>query len=213
MSPRVLFLALASFLLFSVSTHADTVELVPGGAAFDDPLTGLSMSPYTAVVNGQTTDVFCVDFSSSVSNDANWTATATALVSPSGYANTLQYQMTMDNSTAQNNYLEMAWLILQLQSALAVDNLTAAAKDQWAIWSFSGGTNPYGTDAGLLAEAQAAVSDKFSVNGWEILTPDAGQHGQEFILETALEPSTMLLLLAGLGLAVIVGLYRNVLPA
>jgi PEP-CTERM motif len=82
-----------------------------------------------------------------------------------------------------------------------------AGEDQRAIWSFTGGIDPYGTLAALLAQAQTAVSGGFTVSGWEILTPDAvpGNRGQEFLLEATIpEPSTILLLLAGLGLAAIV---------
>jgi hypothetical protein len=207
---------MALFLCAALPARADNVHLVPGGAAFDDPKTNFSMSPYTVIVNGQTTQVFCVDFSSPVANNASWTATATALVSATGYANALQYQMTGSNAAAQTNYLEMAWLSLQLQAALAVDNLPVAGQDQWAIWSFSGGLDPYGTNAALLAQAQTAVNGGFTVSGWKILTPDSllGNTGQEFLIQTTVpEPSTVLLLLTGLGIAAGAMRYRKTLSA
>jgi hypothetical protein len=72
------------------------------------------------------------------------------------------------------------------------------AEFQWAIWSFSGGGNPYGTNSSLDANALKAVQNGFTGSGWEILTP-AGSYGQEFLVQTP-EPGTLGLLLPGLVL-------------
>ena len=209
MFAKIFVAALATLLCTAIPAHADSVQLLPGGAAFSDPATGDSMSPYTAIVNGQTIAVFCIDFSTAVPNNASWTAGVTLLANTSSYANTLQFQMTHSNSASQTNYLEMAWLVLQLQSALAANDVNLAAQDQWAIWSFSGGLDPYGTDATLLAEAQAAVSSNFTVTNWEILTPVAGQRGQEFLALPVPEPGTIHLLLAGFALVAASGVLRK----
>jgi len=205
---------------------ADDVQFT-GTAAFADPLTGTSMSPYSGTLNGQAVEFICVDATTGLASTASWTATATALTNPFSYANTLQFQLTGSNSTAQTNYLEIAYLITQLLTNLDLANQAdaahqnsletfygeLAAQDQWAIWSFTppsaalGNPDPYGTNASLVATAQAAVQGGFTVSNWEILTPDSdipgrtGAPGQEVIVVPTPEPATVVLLLAGaLGL-------------
>jgi len=200
-----------SFLLFLSATPllADNVQFT-GMAAFDDPATGTSMSPYSGLLNGQAVDFFCVDFSTGVSSTSSWTATPTLLTNSfSSYQNTLQFQLTGSNATALNNYLEMSWLITQLQGAINAGDINTAAQDEWAIWSFTGGLDPYGTNSTLLGEAQAAVQGGFTVSGWEILTPDAGQRGQEVIVVPTPEPGTFVLLLAGASAFLALGLLRK----
>jgi hypothetical protein len=185
------------FFLSATPILADSVQFT-GTAAFDDPATGTSMSPYSGLLNGQAVNYFCVDFSTGVLSTSSWTATPTFLTnSSSSYQNTLQFQLTGSNATALNNYLEMSWLIIQLQNALSASDINTAAQDEWAIWSFSGGLDPYGSNSTLLAQAQLAVQGGFTVSGWEILTPDAGQVGQEVIVVPTPEPGTLVLLLAG----------------
>ena len=209
---------------FSVPLFADNVAFT-GTADFDDPATGTSMSPYSGLLNGVAVNFFCVDSSTAVSSTASWTATPTLLANSSSYASTLQFQLTGNNTAAQNNYLAMAYLVEQLQSNLnaaiqasAANNLVAeqadlnaAGEDQWAIWSFTppnpGITNPdpYGTNAGLVSTARMAVQNGFTAN-FEILTPDAGQTGQEVIVPTP-EPDTLLQLLAGISAVLAVILF------
>jgi hypothetical protein len=59
-----------------------------------------------------------------------------------------------------------------------------------------------------LGQAQIAVDDGFTGQGWEILTPDASQqgYGQEFLVYTP-EPSSMLLL--GIGLCALIFVKRR----
>ena len=200
MTRRKLFLAaLLVFFFAAVPARADNVQL-QGLASPTDPNTGLSISPYSALVDGNPVLVFCVDFATPIANNASWTATSTSLTSPD-YSNTLQFALTGSNTTAQNNYLEMAWLVEQIEGALVANDITTAAEDQWAIWSFTGGGDPYGTNGSLLASAQSAVSGGFSVSDWQILTPSAGQTGQEFLVTSAPEPASSQLLAAGLLLA------------
>jgi hypothetical protein len=71
------------------------------------------------------------------------------------------------------------------------------AMDQYAIWSFTGGPNPYGTNSTLVAAALAAVQGGFSGQGWEILTP-TGSAGQEFLIFVP-EPGELILLIVSLG--------------
>ena len=200
-----------SFLLFlsAAPLLADNVQFT-GTAAFDDPATGTSMSPYSGLLNGQAVDFFCVDYSTGVSSTSGWSATPTILTnSSSSYQNTLQFQLTASNPTALNNYLEMSWLIIQLQNAVNAGDINTAAQDEWAIWSFSGGLDPYGTNSTLLGQAQLAVQGGFTVSGWDILTPDAGQIGQEVIVVPTPEAGTLVLFLAGAAAFFGFGLVRK----
>lgn len=212
MSRKLFFAALVVLLCSPIPAHADQVQL-SGQPSPTDPLTGLSISPYAATVDGQSVTVFCVDISTPVANTASWTAVATSLASSSDFANTLQFLLHGSNATALNKYLEMAWLIQGLEAAIAANDITTAAQYQWAIWSFTGGSDPYQTNSGLLSAAQAAVNNNFSVSGWEILTPSSGQTGQEFIVVGTPEPGSGVMLAAGLLLALLLPRVRKFRPA
>jgi hypothetical protein len=134
---------------------------------------------------------------------------ATLLANSPSYVNTLQFQLAGSNSTALNNYLEMAWLITQLQAAIDANDVNTAAQDEWAIWSFTGGLDPYGTNSTLLSEAQLAVQNGFTVSNWEILTPDTGQVGQELIVMPTPETGTLIFLLAGVAALLALGRLHN----
>jgi len=77
----------------------------------------------------------------------------------------------------QTTYLEMAWLMTQM---LGTTNQQQKAMDQYAVWSFTGGPDPYGTNSKLVAAALAGIKG-FSGQGWEILGP-SGTAGQEFLV-------------------------------
>jgi len=79
---------------------------------------------------------------------------------------------------------------------MGTTNQLQIAKDQYAIWSFTGGPNPYGTNSTLVAAALGAVQTGFTGQGWEILTPTGGT-GQEFLIMVP-EPAALLMLLIGL---------------
>jgi hypothetical protein len=79
---------------------------------------------------------------------------------------------------------------------MGTTNQLQIAKDQYAIWSFSGGPNPYGTNGAIVAAALSAVTAGFTGQGWEILTP-TGSLGQEFLVRVP-EPAALLMLLIGL---------------
>lgn len=217
---RRLLLSAVLFLAATPLLADETITFTNSTDAYVDPDTGFSISPYVGTLNGQTTDFFCVDFSHNFGVPADgsttWTATATLLDSSSSFLGTLQYTPTSTNATAYNNYLEMAWLITQLQASLNAANvaasvgdtsaeaadLQAASEDQLAIWTFTGYTdNYYGTDETLLQDAQNAVNNGFTAPGWEILTPDFATYpnSQEMIVMPTPESGTLILLLAGLS--------------
>jgi hypothetical protein len=172
------------------SAKADTVASIyfNGGYAFGD--NGYGIPPYQGTFNGQSAQFYCVDFAHDITANTSWQADLTALTTTANYTPT-----RLDNATI---YYEIAWL---LDQSMASGNQTTQAELQWAVWSFSGGGDPYGTNSTLVAEAANAVNNGFAPVNWEILTP-TGSYGQEFFVNTP-EPSTLLLLAAGMaGLAI-----------
>jgi hypothetical protein len=207
---RLLFFAGAVLFFASAPAFADgfdqTVQFTNSTGAVTNE--GFSISPYAGTLNGQAVDFFCVDFlhnfGVSQGQTTTWNAMGTPLTNGSFFAGTLQYALNGNStSTAYNNYLEMAWLITQLQNDLNQGDLNAATNDQLAIWTFSGyvNNNPLNEAAvnALLAEAGLAVQNNFTVTGWEVVTPDYANfpNSQEMIVIATPEPGTLLLLVAG----------------
>jgi len=164
------------------TAKADTVQ-VNGSYAFAS--NGYGIPPYGGTLNGQNAAFYCVDFTSTIHAGDTWSVWVTSLTG-SNFSSTL-----LGNKTA---YLEMAWLVTQMMSA---STQLQQAKDQFAIWSFSGGPNPYGTNSSLVAAALAAVNAGFSGQGFTILTP-TGTKGQEFLIFSVAEPAELLMLAIGL---------------
>ena len=163
---------------------ADTV-FIDGSVAFWN--NGYGIPPYGGTLNGQQQQFFCVDFSTPIWAGESWTVTITSLTGSNFSATKLGSQTT---------YLEMAWLITQMMSTT---NQLQKAMDQYAIWSFTGGPNPYLTNGVLVGAALAAVNAGFSGAGWEILTP-TGSAGQEFLIFVGVpEPGETLMLMIGLS--------------
>jgi hypothetical protein len=177
-------------LLAASSVYAGSIPAnvyFSGGYAFAD--NGFGIPPYQGTLNGQSALFYCVDFSHEIYGNTSWSATVTGLNASNGAFSSTR----LDN---KKTYLEMAWLITHMN---AVSNQTEKAEYQWAVWSFSGGKDPFAGSDVLIGDALAAVSGGFGGKGWEILTP-TGSYGQEFLvadqgpLTTATpEPSGMLL--------------------
>jgi hypothetical protein len=163
------------------AVKADTVS-IDGTYSFAN--NGYGIPPYGGTLNGQSQSFYCVDFSHPIQAGDTWGATITSLTG-SNFSSTY-----LGNKTS---YLAMAWLITQM---MGTTNQLQIAKDQYAIWSFSGGPNPYGTNSAIVAAAFAAVKASFTGQGWEILTPTGGL-GQEFLIMVP-EPAVLLMLLVGL---------------
>ncbi len=174
-------LLLASLVLFCAgAAKADTVS-IDGTYSFAN--NGYGIPPYGGTLNGQSQSFYCVDFSHPIQAGDTWNVTITSLTG-SNFSSTF-----LGNQTS---YLAMAWLITQM---MGTTNQLQIAKDQYAIWSFTGGPNPYGTNAAIVAAALAAVQAGFTGQGWEILTP-TGSLGQEFLIRVP-EPAALLLILMG----------------
>lgn len=169
-----------------MTAKADTVTVYfNGGYNFTDH--GVEIPPYQGTINGHSAEFYCVDYSHSIYPNTSWQANVTQLSASANYSGT-----RLDNAT---EYMEIAWL---LDQSLLTTNHTTEAELQWAVWSFSHGGNPYGTNSTLLTEALNAVHNGFTGYNWEILTP-TGSYGQEFFVRTP-EPSTLLMLSGLLGL-------------
>jgi hypothetical protein len=186
-------------LLLSISAKADGVASVyfNGGYAFGDH--GYGIPPYQGTLDGQSASFYCVDFTHDITANTGWQATVT------GLANSADYTSTRLGSGSI--YTEIAWL---LDQSLASGNQTMQAELQWAVWSFSGGGDPYGTNSQLVAQAVSAVNGGFTDGDWEVLTP-IGSYGQEFLVRTP-EPSTFVLLCIGL-LSLGMARRRNLAPS
>lgn len=182
------FVLLVLALAFPGGAKADTVY-VDGSYAFANG--GYGIPPYGGTLNGQSEQFFCVDFSTPIWGGESWQVTVTSLTGSN---------FSLTKLKNQTSYLEMAWLITQMMSTTSQ---LQKAMDQYAIWSFTGGPNPYGSNSTLVAAALAAVQGGFTGAGWEILSP-TGSAGQEFLIFVGVpEPGELLLLLVGFGVVAI----------
>jgi hypothetical protein len=184
MSLKKLIWMLLAVSLLSVSAKADTIDTVYFNGSYAFSNNGVGIPPYGGTLNGQSAEFYCVDFSHEITGNTTWQAIVTNL-GASSYSATRLGSATI--------YYEIAWL---LDQSLATTNQTLQAEYQWAVWSFSGGGNPYHDNSTLIAQALNAVQHGFTDNSWEILTP-VGRYGQEFFVRTP-EPGTLGLLLIGL---------------
>ncbi len=174
-------LLVVGILGFAGTTRADTVA-VNGSYSFAS--NGYGIPPYGGTLNGQSESFYCIDFTHDITGGMSWNVSITNLAGSNFSATLLQNQTT---------YEEMAWLVTNMMGS---GSQLQQAEDQFAIWSLTGGPNPYGTDAALVADALAAVENGFTGQGFEILTP-TGDTGQEFLVSTP-EPGETILLLVGL---------------
>jgi hypothetical protein len=200
-----LLLLLPLFLVVVLPAKADQDSVWVSGS-YSSLSNGYGIGPYGGTLNGVATQFFCVDFNNQITGNTGWTANVTNLTSSTGYGQTLQGNQTF--------YLEAAWLITQMmnpKNSQAMD-----AQFQWAIWFLSltkaqqNSLFPdYSTDLYWDQQAKNAVNAGFTASGWEILTPTGG-YGQEFLVPggpgaATPEPSTIVLLFAGLAAFLVLG--------
>jgi hypothetical protein len=192
---KVLLVAAAMLLFIAPAAFADSLVAVNGSYAFGS--NGYGIPPYGGTLNGQAAQFYCVDFSHDITGGTSWNVVTTDLTSGADYS--LTYLKNLNGGNPYLTYEELAYLITQM---MGTSDQTQQAKDQWAIWSLSGGTDPFGQSSAtaLLTDAYNAVTyDGFTGQGFEILTPTNGTtgYGQEFMIKTP-EPSGLLLLGVGL---------------
>jgi PEP-CTERM motif-containing protein len=190
-------IALASF---APAAFADSTVYFNGSYAFGD--NGYGIPPYGGTLNLQPAQFYCVDFSHDITAGMSWSAAVTPVTIGGDYSATFLGNPSSptyagNSANAANDYLLFAYILTEMGQTT---NQTTQAEDQWAIWSFTdNGYDPYGSAnlAAILANAESNLSS-FNPAGWEILTPDDGTYGQEFMINTP-EPSSMWLLAFGLG--------------
>jgi hypothetical protein len=200
---KFLFVAAATLLTLSPSAFADSTVYVSGTYAFAN--NGYGIPPYGGTLDGNSAEFYCVDFSHDITGGDTWQAVTTPVIPGGNYSSTYLDNPSSPfyaggNSQAGNDYQVFAWLLTQMTQD---PNQSDQAAYQWAIWSLTGGTDPITSGSwdasNLIGEAEWAINyGGFTGAGWDILTPDQGQYGQEFMVQTP-EPSTVLLLALGLG--------------
>jgi hypothetical protein len=194
------FFAAVALACFAPSAFADSAVYFNGSYAFGD--NGYGIPPYGGTLGGQSAEFYCVDFSHDITGGMSWTAAVTPVTVGGNYSATFLGNSSSptyagSNANAGNDYLLFAYILTEMGQTT---NQTTQAEDQWAIWSFTdNGYDPYGSAnlAAIIANAESNLSS-FNPAGWEILTPDDGTYGQEFMINTP-EPSSILLLALGLG--------------
>ena len=171
---KLLLSFLTMFLFLCLPLRADNIGTVyfNGGYAFAN--NGYGIPPYSGTLDNIAEDFYCVDFAHDISAGESWQA----------------YIAPVSGTALE----EEAWLATQM---LGTTNQTQQAEYQWAIWSLSGGTDPYGQSNAntLIASAQSAINVGYTGAGWEVLTPvDWGtQPGQQFLVKTPEGPAFELL--------------------
>jgi hypothetical protein len=149
---KLLFAAAVALVSLAPSALADSAVYVDGSYAFAN--NGYGIPPYGGTLNGQAASFYCVDFSHDITGGDSWLALTTPVTPGGSYGSTY-----LKNGT---DYLEFAWLLTQMTDTT---NQTDQAAYQWAIWSLTGGSDPFtGADSAssLLSVAYWAVTHGYT---------------------------------------------------
>jgi hypothetical protein len=204
MARRLLLVAALFLAGWSPAAFADSTVYFNGSYAFGN--NGYGIPPYGGTLDGQPASFYCVDFSHDITGGMSWSALVTPVTPGGNYSGTYLGSPSSptylgSNANAANAYMVFAYILTEMGQT---SNQTTLAEDQWAIWSFTdGGYDPYGMGNAnwIIANAEAGLGS-FNPAGWEILTPDDGTYGQEFMVYTP-EPGSVLLLALGLGVVLL----------
>ena len=207
-------LLIVGLLLGSIAVRANSVPMLLDNAG-SNVMGGVYVGPYNFTVGGQSMQLVCDDFLSTVINGESWNAVTSTYPSLSNvkFSGLVQYE-------------EIGYLVQQMWANIG--NPTVVGYISWAIWDvFSPGvssSDPYGT----LTSAQQT-----QINGWLdravnnystgnysnliVYTPIAGSQlpsnmgsPQEYIgIVPAPEPSTVLLLTLGIAGLLILSRFKK----
>jgi hypothetical protein len=208
------FFVLVALLIGSATLSANTLPVVfnNGGS---NAMGGVYVGPYNLTVGGQSMQLVCDDFLSTVVNGETWTAVTSTYPSLSNvkFSGLVQYE-------------EIGYLVQQMFANIT--NPTVVGYISWAIWDiFDPGVSshdPFGT---LTSTQQAQIgnwltnaTNNYSTGNYSnlvVYTPVAGSQlpfnagpPQEYIgIIPAPEPSTVLLLAFGLAGLLILGYSKK----
>jgi hypothetical protein len=212
---KILLVAAAALVTLAPSALADSTVYFNGSYAFGN--NGYGIPPYGGTLNGQPAEFYCVDFSHDITGGMSWSAAVTPVIPGGDYSatylgNPASPTYLGSNATAGLAYDIFAYILTEMGQTT---NQTTQAEDQWAIWFVTdGGVDPYGITgpggAATILENAYLNLGSFNPQGWEILTPDDGTYGQEFMVYTP-EPSSILMLALGLGALLLFAKRRQAL--
>jgi hypothetical protein len=200
-SRKLLLFAAVALASFAPSAFADSTVYFNGTYSFGN--NGYGIPPYGGTLDGQPASFYCVDFSHDISGGMSWSALVTPVTPGGNYSGTFLGSPSSptylgSNAAAANAYLVFAYILTEMGQT---SDQTTLAQDQWAIWSYTdGGYDPYGSlnALGIILDAELHIAGGFNGAGWNILTPNNGTYGQEFMVNTP-EPASVFLLALGLG--------------
>lgn len=185
--------------------HADTFTMELSGVGDGANAAGVYVSPYQGTITDNVTHtqifsgfVICDDFNTESYLNVPWTAVATNAGTLNGNE---KFQTSLSGYTVQQNYNAVAWLANMLLLPGNVTDWTAQTNYSFAIWDIMDGqtTDPDGGAQNLIADAYSAVTDGYVGSNVTVYTPSPNLNAsQEFLVVNAPEPSTLLLLGAGL---------------
>jgi len=217
---RVLAGILFSLVLISTAFADPTLTLTgppPGnvmGNYYVAPYQGTVTNPTVPALGSGTLNLICDDFTHDVAKGMSWQIQVSTFADLSttrfGTAEAVQYQeavwlidqmnFSSSNATvlANNGYAQYAiWALFQAPNVGSNDS---AAKT-WlsANQSSAGLTAGQVSNINLMIDAAVANYQGVNTAGFYILTPDAGQPGQEYITQVPVpEPATVSLCASGL---------------
>jgi hypothetical protein len=193
------FVAAVVFFSISAPVKADTVHMTLTGVS-GEVQGGVYTSPYYATINGtQNVLIVCDDFVHEVYIGESWWATTSTFSDLSQ----VRFQQGTNAQTLQL-YEEAAWLFDQLFMPANTSHMGDISFAMWAVFSPTQTEANSGWTSGAASWLSAAQSQTFTPGEFsdiEILTPTTSDANspQENLIRTAVpEPSTFLLLGAGL---------------